>query len=425
MDWFVDHIASTLVPSAKLTPREKAIRKFQKKLDVSGVADTNLVSATYESKDPKLSQAVVQALIDIYLDEHVQMHRSRGAHKFLTEQTAEVRDELLKSEERLRLLENETGLISPAEQRIALVQQISSIRSEQIDVQSRTAEVSAQLTALYKELSQLSKTSVIEETSGVANNASDGMREQLYALQMEEQDILARHNDRSPRVRVIQQQIAAAKKILEAEDDRRTESTIGPNRVYEEAELEIILKEPILASLKGKGEALAVLLADAKQELETLNDNEVMVAQLSREVEIQDIGYRKYAIDTEQSRIDQSLEAARISNISVAQPASFDPYPTSPKVFVNLFLGLIAAVCAGIGIAVVSESYQRWKDGSIADEMQSWDHAITAEDPPSSETARDSDSGTDSSRFDSKSSGRFRRRFNANPSGHTSPIATP
>ncbi len=378
-EWLANSSASGLIPSAKLTPREKAIRTFQKNLEVTGIPDTNLVSAKYESIDPKLSQAVVEGLVEIYLDEHVKMYRSHGTHEFLSKQTSEFRDELLEDEERLRVLENETGLISPVEQRVALVKQISNIRKEQISVQSQKAEVSAQLDSLRDKLSQLSKTLVLGETAGVANHASDGMREQLYALQMEEQDILARHTDKSPRVRVIRQQIEAAEKILEKEDDLRTESTTGPNRVYEEAELEMVLKEPVLAALIGKDKALTELLADAKEELQTLNNHEVEVARLSREIEIQDIGYRKYAIDTEQARIDQSLEAARISNISVAQPATFDPYPTSPRIYLNLLLGFIAAVCASIGMAVVTESYQRWKESVSSEGMSNWDQLMTRE----------------------------------------------
>jgi uncharacterized protein involved in exopolysaccharide biosynthesis len=369
----VSPLLSELVPSRKLTPRENAIRRLRKKLKIEAIADSNLVSVKYESNDPELSREVVESLIDLYLDEHVQLHRNPGTHEFLSRQTAEVGNQLRNNEELLRALKNETGLISPTEQLTALVGQVTKLQDQHVDVQAQSAELSGQVVSLREKLASLSKTLVLEETEGVANHASDGMRGQLYALQMEEKGLLASHTDEHFRVRRIRQQIEEAKKILDAEDDSRTEMTVGPNRVYEEAELELILKEPLLAALTEKEKALARLLAEAKSELQSLNDNQIKVAQLTREVEIQEANYRKYAIDTEQARIDHSLETARISNIAVAQPATLQPYPASPKVALNLLLGFIAAVCASCGLAFASESLQRWKQAKASENEQDWE----------------------------------------------------
>jgi uncharacterized protein involved in exopolysaccharide biosynthesis len=117
--------------------------------------------------------------------------------------------------------------------------------------------------------------------------------------------------------------------------------------------------------MSAKEAALAQLLADARKELETLNDNEIRVARLKREMEIQDANYRKYAVDTEQARIDHSLEAARISNITVAQPPTLESYPASPVVPLNLFLGFMAAACLSTGLAFASESHRRWKQHAV------------------------------------------------------------
>jgi uncharacterized protein involved in exopolysaccharide biosynthesis len=369
----VSPLLGELVPSRKLTPRENAIRRLRKKLKIEAIADSNLVSVKYESRDPELSREVVESLIDLYLDEHVQLHRNPGTHEFLSEQTAEVGNQLRSNEERLRALKNETGLISPAEQLSALVGQVAKLHEQHVDVQAQSAELSGQVVSLREKLANLSKTLVLEETEGVANHASDGMRGQLYALQMEEKGLLASHTSDHFRVRKIRQQIEEAKKILEAEDDSRTEMTTGPNRVYEEAELELILKEPVLAALTEKEKALSRLLAEAKSELQSLNDNQIKVAQLTREIEIQETNYRKYAIDTEQARIDHSLETARISNIAVAQPATLEPYPASPKVALNLLLGFIAAVCASCGLAFASESLERWKQAKAGENDQDWE----------------------------------------------------
>ena len=61
------------------------------------------------------------------------------------------------------------------------------------------------------------------------------------------------------------------------------------------------------------------------------------LAQLEREANLLDTNYRRYSENLEQARIDESLEAQRISNITVAQPATFNPKPASPKKLSKIF----------------------------------------------------------------------------------------
>ncbi len=44
-----------------------------------------------------------------------------------------------------------------------------------------------------------------------------------------------------------------------------------------------------------------------------------------------------------------------MSNISVVQPASFEPRAIRPRKALNLALGLIVAVCGAFGIALLAE----------------------------------------------------------------------
>lgn len=348
-------------PSSKLTPRDRAVRTLQQGLEVEAVADTSLVSIRYESHDPELSRAVVSKLVDLYLAKHVQLHRPRGTHEFLSNQMQQVEAELRAAEERLRKTKSETGLVAPTEQREALVKQIATLRTQSVDVKAQMAEVDSAVRQLREKLQGLSKTLVTEETSGAANYASDGMRGQLYALQLQHQQLLSTHTKDHPEVKQIELQIEAAEAILAKENEDRTEVTTGVNRVYEETELELIRKEPILQSLRARSEVLENYLAEAESELKTLNDDEITIARLQREVEIQESKYRKYATDTEQARIDSSLQAAQISNISLAQPATLELYPASPNLKLNLLLGFIMAVFSSVGLALISESHQRWK----------------------------------------------------------------
>ena len=69
--------------------------------------------------------------------------------------------------------------------------------------------------------------------------------------------------------------------------------------------------------------------------------------------------YRKYSTNLEQVRIDQQLDAQRMSNISVVQPASFEPRPVSPKKAMTLLLGFFAGVLGGLALPLAIDQYER------------------------------------------------------------------
>jgi uncharacterized protein involved in exopolysaccharide biosynthesis len=99
-------------------------------------------------------------------------------------------------------------------------------------------------------------------------------------------------------------------------------------------------------------------LARVSGELKSLNDNELQIAKLQREVELQQATYRKYAANLEQARIDQALETQRMSNISVAQPATLEPLAVSPRKAARLGLGVLAGLLGAFATAMIAS----WRD---------------------------------------------------------------
>ena len=95
-----------------------------------------------------------------------------------------------------------------------------------------------------------------------------------------------------------------------------------------------------MASLNARTRELRSQLSVARDELKIFNENELQVARLEREVEMLDGEYRKYSASLEQARIDQALEFERMSNINVAQEATCEAMPVSPRPKMNLLLGL-------------------------------------------------------------------------------------
>ena len=337
------------------TPRERAIGVLEKRVSAEAAKKANIIQVSYEGNDARVAQRIVSKLIESYLDLHARLSRPAHAHEFLDRQTSTLKEQLTALENEFRVLKNSTGLASPAEQQQILVNRIGRLDDELKTTTSQVTATQAESASLRKQLATVAQTQLLTKADGMPNAASDGMRQQLYTLQLKENELASRVTDKHVELIAVREQLAAAKKIADAIEPTRTQFTRGPNRAYEELHLSLLQKESLLASLEAKSSTLTTQLADSRKELETLNNNETRIAQLQREIQIRDASYRKYSESAEQARIDESLKNARISNINVAESPTLNRLPVRPRRQLALLLGFGFAVMGSVCIAFTAE----------------------------------------------------------------------
>lgn len=357
--------------SESLSPRDRAILKFQKKLDVSAVKDSNILRVSYEATDRKLSELAVDKLMSFFLDQHIRLHRTPGSHKFLQQQLERTRTQLTASELELRDLKNQTGLASPADQRKLLVDRIARLEDELQQAAIAEVATSTERMMSLQTLRGGPDARLTAENDGVADDSMDGMRAQLYALQLKEQELLARFTEDQPEVKQVKRQIDASKVVLEREEqDRRNKK--WPRATYEQTQMALLQQDMKLKSLTAKSAAIEEQLKTARDELKILNANELRIQRLERQVQIQDSTYRKYADNLEEANIDQALAMEHISNISVVQPSQSLIKPVRPRKLLNLLLAIALGLMGGLALAVLAEQYERrLKSARDADNLAS------------------------------------------------------
>ncbi len=330
-----------LIPSSsrEVGPRDEAIDVLITGLRIMPIEETNIIQISYRSHDPELAQRVVENVVENYLDEHVRIHRAAGARGFLIDHAQRLGDELSEAEKELVELKNQTHLSAPVEQRTLLVDRLAALRTDLFTLEATLAESRAEMDELTKTLARIESgdTDAAAQFLGATSEEADGMRTQLYQLQLEAEASLNTYTEDHVKARRLRSQIATAKSIL----------------ARQEATIEIQQRRPIVVAHEAKAEKIREQIAEVEQELSRLNEDEMRVAQLQRSVEIRDATFRRLAEDAEQSRIEASLEEAKITNISVVQPASNDPFAVFPNTRLNLAIGLFLSLFASLGIAVL------------------------------------------------------------------------
>jgi capsular exopolysaccharide synthesis family protein len=338
-----------------LSSRDKVVLGVINNLGIGSMKDSSIITLSCDAKSPQLAQQIVARLIELYLEKHIAVHQTPGSYQFFVQQSDHLRDKLKESEDELRNLKNETGISSLEDQRRVVLNHIGALEQEISSADAGFASSKAKVEALQKALNIVPEVMVTQETTGYPNYAADTMREEIFKLQLEELKMLTNFTEESRMAEAVHQEVVEAQSLLDMEEPVRTQVTRGLSTAHEQLKLALLTEEANLSSLEAKVEAQKNELKYVRAELRTLNDAEVRIANLMREISTREANYSRYSENLEQARIDKAMESERISNISVVQPATLPIKAVRPNKLLNLALGLFVGILGSVILAIFSE----------------------------------------------------------------------
>lgn len=280
-------ISSTL-SAIRLTdpgsPEDRAIRCLERRFKVSAPKDSTVITLQYTAASPQLAHDVVAAVTEAFLREHVRLSHAEGSLQFFSEQSDKLFQELTAAQAELKNRMNEF-----------------------------------QMTAVG------SRRSILEKEE-------EAMRQKLYDLEMQENDLNSRYTDAYPPLREVRRQRADTEKRL----------------------TEIAASRREVGGIVAQADGLE--RKELLKELRSVNEQELQVAQLRREVDLLESKYRMHVEKMEQARVNDAMGRVQISNVKVAQPATLVQKPVSPNKAIFLGLGMLIAVVGSLGLAFSLES---------------------------------------------------------------------
>jgi uncharacterized protein involved in exopolysaccharide biosynthesis len=342
-------------------PRDQAIAEIQDAFQAYAPKQTTVISLRYEADSPELAQQVVQTALEIYLHEHARVHRTAGSYEFFVAQERLLREKLDRATANLRDAKSAIGLASIDGRRQTLQALLGDIETKVASTEAELTAAQAKAARLGESVALLPERLTTEETTGFPNVAADNMRQQLYQLEISERELRSKYTDEHPQVVAIRQQLSDAREILAEQIPDRAQSTSTVNPTRQQLELQLLTEKASAASLSAQVAALRSQRGLVIDELKALNAHEVRIGDLEREAQLLEASYRGYSEKLEQARIDDALEAGRISNVNVVQPASLVVEPVKPQKLLIVALGLAVAVCGALALALSAE----YLDGSL------------------------------------------------------------
>jgi succinoglycan biosynthesis transport protein ExoP len=343
---------------------------IRKGLEVEVMPHSSVIQISFAHPDPEIAQPVLRSLIDAYLKKHVEIHRSVGlVGDFLTQETDQLRAKLAQTEEELRKVRNQAGIISLEDSKKAFAEQMTKINSDIFSAQAELAERTSVLQEMIKRVPSLKAPSAEGTTPAPAPPPPEKLRDyqslvaRLDGLRKREQELLAYFSEQSVRVQEVRAQLAEAeqqKQKLEtdfpalAQQGVTASTPASPRRSG--LEMDPIAEADRITALQAKLKVLNSQLDQVKAQASRVDELEISILELRRRKELQETNYRYYAAALEQSRIKEALGTGQVSNISQVQSPSpaYRDWTKKLKLLGGIAVGGIAL---GIAWAFLIELY--------------------------------------------------------------------
>jgi polysaccharide biosynthesis protein PslE len=342
------------LPSMTDTRLDRATKIFLGSLKVEAIPKSNVVRLQFRHHDAELAAQGVNTLLDSFKAKRLEVF-SGPKSSFLEEQMVYYRDQLRDSEQRFEAFRQEHGVYSLDQQRSLLLSQRSALDTEYKATENRVQEANKKLSSLQEQQRRISETvplaSDIERYPVV-----DDAKSRLLALQLKEQELLAKYRPESHMV----QNVREEKKVVEdflarVSTDRATRVRSGKNPVYEQLQLEIVRTGAEHTALSAKKATIEQQMGQLESELKVLDLRDKELQQIEREIKNHRQNYETYLGRVEEARIAEQMDQQKMVNISVIESATIPFRPVLPRKTLNMMLAMVFGAAAGLGLAFLVE----------------------------------------------------------------------
>jgi len=340
------------------TSIDEMIAGMQLALTVTPTPASNVLQISYIGRAPDRAARMVNAITDVYLDEHHRVYRSEGIHAFYTEQIRTLETQMKEAQHRLRdYLQREH--IVDVEQEIHLLNQ------DVIDQDKSLKTHRSKITGLEQKLVQLrdqmqrTPPQVTFSEEYLSNPTLQAFKDKLTSLEVERFQSLEKYLPDDRHVRDKEEQIASLRTRLKEEKDRvLNKQTLQENEVWRDLNRNVLSLEVMLADARAREPQLSERLDNLRTRLHELRDKRFMVNNLKLDADERAYAYDLYRKKQEESRISEAMKNQSEVSVSVVERANPPLVPENGPMLPLLF-GLIGGIAVATAMAVAVEYLNR------------------------------------------------------------------
>ncbi|MCE4557835.1 chain length determinant protein EpsF [Pelomonas cellulosilytica] len=310
------------------------IEILQRGLDIKPSRESNVITVTYKSSDPRFSATLANAFVQAYIATTLELRAdpAQNFRRFFDVQTKEAREALEKAQAKLSAYQQEKGIIAT---------------DERLDVENaRLNELSSQLTQLQAISAESSSRQGQaqgargDQLAEVLNNPLiSGLKADLTRGEARLKELTSRFGEAHPQVVEARANAAELRSRIEAET-KKVMSGVGVSNTINQGR-----EAQVRTSLEAQRSKLL--------QLKAVRDEGML---LQREVDNAQRTYDLLTARLNQTALEAQSNQSYATSLTVAQPPS---EAASPKLLRNMAAGVFLGIVIAIAVVMTLEKFDR------------------------------------------------------------------
>jgi uncharacterized protein involved in exopolysaccharide biosynthesis len=333
---------------------DKAVADLRSELQVEVMKKTNVISVSYESKDPRVAQKVLATLDDVYLQKHLDVHHPSGQFEFFDQQAEKYRQDMMAAEAQLKQFADQQGGVAPATMRDMTLQKLADFNSSLSTTRASIAESQKRIADLEKQAQSTPQRLTTQMKSGNNAQVLENLKSTLLTLEMKRTELLTKYQPTYPLVLEVDKQLTDTRAALANEESSPVkEETTDQNPTYAWVNGELAKAKADLSGMQAREIALTTVINTYQDQSRKLEQQGILQSDLNRTKATDESNYMLYTKKKEEARIEDALDRTRLLNVSIVQTPMLPSIPTrSPGIFALVAVLLAAAVSLGVVFAI-------------------------------------------------------------------------
>lgn len=340
------------------------VENLLRNVDAKTARSSNIIRIGYSSSDPLRSAQMANAFAEAYIQTslELQVDPARRQVTWFEQQVSQLRDELVAAQSRLSKYQSDHGVLG--------------VDAARMDVENaRLQEISNQLVAVQAQMfdanarsQQITSSEQLDSLPDLLKNpAIQNLKSELARAESKLAEVSERYGVNHPQYIASNAEVAALKSKLNVE--------IGVTRGS--------LAQSAAQARRQVGDVQKAM-EEQKDRIIALKRQQDELAVLNRDVESARTAYDAALNQANQTKLESRVDRTNVAILNQATPPLF---PDSPKILLNLAVGLFAGVALAIGLILTLEVTNR-RLRSAEDLADFIDLPVLAELPPLPAAAR-------------------------------------
>lgn len=342
----------------KLTKRQMAIGAITSSLTIAPTMSESMVlKVTLCSYSPEMAQKILNALVDAYVQQHIEIHKSQVSPEFFRGKIKELKTQLAAKENDLERERKRLKVSSLDNQKTLLLSQFNTFDTNLKENNAQINATKARIQIMERYLGTSSKSDSVTRKERRINPFAEQIQSRLLELKLKEADLTTRFLPNAPELKDVRNQITELQKMLLGQKSNDAFDVTLGDPANRDLELQVQIARAELEAENAREATLTKEVTKLRGEIDTLIANEKQLRVLERDTDLLENEYRQYLKSLQVTDISSALDRDKVSNVSVVQRATM-PVTTvksQRKLLALMGFGIFMALVVAVGWAFLLE----------------------------------------------------------------------